>query len=43
MDEALEIQFIDSNYGLESFGDRLSEIISFEWTQREAKKFYRFF
>ena len=41
MAEALEKQFIDPNYGLESFEDRLSEIINFEWTQRETKKFNR--
>lgn len=39
--EALEKQLIDPNYGLESFEDRLSEIINFEWTQRETKKFNR--
>lgn len=41
MAEALEKQFTDPNYGLESFEDRFSEIINFEWTQRETKKFNR--
>lgn len=41
MAEALERQLLDPNTGLESFEDRLSDIVYFEWTQRETKKFNR--
>lgn len=41
MAEALERQLLDPNTGLESFEDRLSDIVYFEWTMRETKKFNR--
>ena len=41
MAEALERQLIDPNNGLESFEDRFSDIVNFEWAQRENKKFNR--
>ena len=41
MAEALERQFTEPNYGLESFEDRISDIINREWDQRQTKKFNR--
>lgn len=41
MAEALEKQLLNPNSGLESFEDRFSDIVNFEWSQRETKKFNR--
>lgn len=41
MAEALERQLLDPNTGLEDFETRLSDIINYEWTQRETKKYNR--
>lgn len=41
MAEALERQLLDPNTGLESFEDRFTDIVNFEWSQRENKKFNR--
>lgn len=38
MAEALEKQLMDPNADLESFSDRITEIINFEWEQRRSKK-----
>lgn len=39
MSEMLERQFLNPNKELESFHDRISEIINYEWDQRESTKF----
>lgn len=39
MAEALEKQLLDPNTGLESFENRFSDIVNYEWNQRENKKF----
>ena len=39
MAEALEMQFLDPNAGLEDFYTRLSAIINYEWDQRQTTKF----
>lgn len=41
MAEALEKQLLDPNTGLESFETRFSDIVNYEWNQRENKKFNR--
>ena len=41
MAEALEQQLLDPNTALESFEDRFADIVNFEWSQRESKKFNR--
>ena len=41
MAEELENQLLNSNAGLESFETRFSDIVNFEWSQRENKKFNR--
>ena len=41
MAEALENQLMNPNSRLDSFEDRFSEIVNFEWSQRETKKFNR--
>lgn len=41
MAEAFEKQMLDSNNGLDSFEDRFTDIVNFEWSQRESKKFNR--
>lgn len=39
MAEALEKQFLNPNYDLESFSDRITDIINYEWDQRQTTKF----
>lgn len=39
MAEALEKQFLNPNSELDSFITRLSDIVSYEWDQRQATKF----
>lgn len=39
MAEALEQQLLDPNSRLDSFENRLSDIVNFEWSQHETKKF----
>ena len=39
MSEALEQQFLNPNKGLEDFYTRISEIINYEWDQRQNTKF----
>lgn len=39
MAEALEKQFLEPNYGLYDFTTRLSEVINYEWDQRQTTKF----
>lgn len=39
MAEALEKQFLDPNYGLHDFMMRLTEVINYEWDQRQTTKF----
>lgn len=41
MAEALEQQLLNPNSRLDSFEDRFSDIVNFEWSQRETKKFNR--
>lgn len=41
MAEALEKQLLDRNTRLESFETRFTDIVNFEWMQRENKKFNR--
>lgn len=41
MAEALEKQLLDPNTGLEPFETRFSDIVNYEWNQRENKKFNR--
>ena len=41
MAEALENQFLNPNYGLETFTTRLLEAVSYEWEQRQSTKFNR--
>lgn len=41
MAEALEQQLLDPNSGLEPFESRFADIVNFEWSQRENKKFNR--
>ena len=43
MAEALEQQLLNPNSRLDSFEDRFSDIVNFEWSQRETKKFKDFF
>ena len=39
MSEALEKQFLNPNTELEDFHTRISEIINYEWDQRQTTKF----
>lgn len=39
MAEALEKQFLNPNCDLESFSDRITDIINYEWDQRQTTKF----
>lgn len=39
MAEALEKQFLNPNCDLESFADRITDIINYEWEQRQTTKF----
>ena len=39
MSEALEKQFLNPNTALEDFHTRISEIINYEWDQRQSTKF----
>ena len=39
MSEALEKQFLNPNKELEDFLTRISEIINYEWDQRQSTKF----
>ena len=41
MAEALEKQFLNPNWGLENFYTRISDIINYEWDQRQSTKFNR--
>ena len=39
MSEALEKQFLNPNSALEDFTTRITEIINYEWDQRQTTKF----
>ena len=41
MAEALEQQLLNPNSSLDSCEDRFADIVNFEWSQRENKKFNR--
>lgn len=41
MAEAYEKQLLEPNANLESFDTRIADIVNYEWTQRENKKFNR--
>lgn len=43
MSEALEKQFLNPNTALEDFNTRISEIINYEWDQRQSTKFNKLF
>lgn len=41
MAEALERQFFNPNSNLDDFMTRISDLVNYEWDQRQSKKFNR--